>query len=175
MTRPTREIIKLFEIGDTTFAEDLKAVHKAAKEILERRGAATNAMEGTEEWPGVDSIVAVEFEEDDDLQLTETCIDDGTQAEEEEHHQHAAEASTQHIRHTSTGFSSSFVNDEDLCLSGSRNTHEHFLSCATARDWFQVGTALDSKEGDSSGMESVLDKDKEEEMFSDDDELLFLI
>ena len=49
VTRPAREIIKLFEIGDTTFAEDLKAVHNAAKEILEARGASTNTLEAIEE------------------------------------------------------------------------------------------------------------------------------
>ena len=93
--------------------------------------------------------------------------------DEHEHHQLAAEPSSQHTRHPSTGFSSTFVNDENLCLSGSRKFHEHFLSCATARDWYQLGTVLDKdKEEDCYEMDSVLDK---EEMFSDDDELLFLI
>ena len=124
----------------------------------------------------MDKDVAAEVEDDDNLQLTETYFDDRAQDEHDEHHQHAAEASTQHTRHPSTGFSSTFFNDENLCLSGSRSSHEHFLSCATARDWYQLGTFLSTKEGDSSGMESVLDKDNEEDMFSDDDdELLFLI
>ena len=57
VTRPAREIIKLFEIGDTTFAEDLKAVQKAAKEILTRRGASTNTIqELMENWPGVGEV-----------------------------------------------------------------------------------------------------------------------
>ena len=32
--RPVREMIKLFELGDTTFAEDIAIVHKMAKEFL---------------------------------------------------------------------------------------------------------------------------------------------
>ena len=39
VSRPTREIVKLFEISDTTFSEDLKAVQNAAKTILDKRGA----------------------------------------------------------------------------------------------------------------------------------------
>lgn len=51
VTRATREIIKLFEVGDTTFAEDMKAVHKAAKKILEEKGSHVDAMH-IAEWPG---------------------------------------------------------------------------------------------------------------------------
>ena len=39
VTRPAREIIKLFELNDTSFAEDMIAVQKAAKEILIKRGS----------------------------------------------------------------------------------------------------------------------------------------
>ena len=39
VTRPVREMIKLFELGDTTFAEDISKVHKAAKDILVQKGA----------------------------------------------------------------------------------------------------------------------------------------
>ena len=53
VTRPTRKIIKLFEIGDTTFAEDMKAVHKTAKRILRERGSHADAM-FVDEWPGAD-------------------------------------------------------------------------------------------------------------------------
>ena len=38
VTRPTREIVKLFELGDTTFAEDIRAVHDMAKKILIEKG-----------------------------------------------------------------------------------------------------------------------------------------
>ena len=62
VTRATREIIKLFEIGDTTFADDMKAVHKAAKKILDEKGSHADAMH-IAKWPGIgeDSIQ----EEDD--------------------------------------------------------------------------------------------------------------
>ena len=39
VTRPVREVIKLFEINDSTFAEEMKAAHVAAKDILKKRGA----------------------------------------------------------------------------------------------------------------------------------------
>ena len=39
VTRPVRKIIKLFEIQDTTFAEEMKAVQEAAKTILKERGS----------------------------------------------------------------------------------------------------------------------------------------
>ena len=39
VTRPVRELVKLFEVGDTTFAQDMKLVHETARNILIRRGA----------------------------------------------------------------------------------------------------------------------------------------
>ena len=39
VSRPTREIVKLFELKDTNFSDDLKAVQRAAHRILEERGA----------------------------------------------------------------------------------------------------------------------------------------
>ena len=39
VTRPARELVKLYEIGDTTFSEDMAAVCKAARSILMDRGA----------------------------------------------------------------------------------------------------------------------------------------
>ena len=39
VTRPTRKIVKLFELNDTTFAEDVKEVHKVVKELLLKRGS----------------------------------------------------------------------------------------------------------------------------------------
>ena len=52
VTRPTREIVKLFELGDTTFAEDIRAVHDMAKKILIDKGeietdATLNLLEGS--------------------------------------------------------------------------------------------------------------------------------
>ena len=38
VTRPVRELVKLFEVGDTTFAEDVASVQAAAREILLKRG-----------------------------------------------------------------------------------------------------------------------------------------
>ena len=35
--RPVRECIKLFEIGDTTFADDMKEIRKKADEIISKR------------------------------------------------------------------------------------------------------------------------------------------
>ena len=39
VSRPTREIVKLFELKDTNFSDDLKAVQRAAHRILDERGA----------------------------------------------------------------------------------------------------------------------------------------
>ena len=50
VTRPVRNIIKLFELNDTTFDEDMKAVHNAAKEILTRKGDIKD-VEKIDEWP----------------------------------------------------------------------------------------------------------------------------
>ena len=38
VTRPVRKIVKLFELGDTTFGDEMKAAHQAAQEILLQRG-----------------------------------------------------------------------------------------------------------------------------------------
>ena len=37
--RPVKKVVKLFELQDTTFAEDMKQVQKLAKEILVKRGS----------------------------------------------------------------------------------------------------------------------------------------
>ena len=37
VTRPTRKVVKLFELKDTTFADDMRTDYDAAKEILRRR------------------------------------------------------------------------------------------------------------------------------------------
>ena len=53
VTRPVRKMIKLFEIKDTTFAEEMLAVQKAAKEILLKRGSMTDVtMASMAKWPG---------------------------------------------------------------------------------------------------------------------------
>ena len=39
--RPVKKVVKLFELQDTTFAEDMKQVQKLAKEILVKRGSLT--------------------------------------------------------------------------------------------------------------------------------------
>ena len=39
VSRPVRELVKLYEIGDTTFAEDMANVYKASRDILAKRGA----------------------------------------------------------------------------------------------------------------------------------------
>ena len=39
VSRPVRELVKLYEIGDTTFAEDMATVYKASRDILVKRGA----------------------------------------------------------------------------------------------------------------------------------------
>ena len=49
VTRPVREIVKLYEIGDTTFAQEIAAVRKAAREILLERGAQTDDVEFMEQ------------------------------------------------------------------------------------------------------------------------------
>ena len=43
VTRPVRKIIKLFELNDTTFADEMKAVHQAARKILLERGSLEEA------------------------------------------------------------------------------------------------------------------------------------
>ena len=54
VTRPVRKIIKLFEIKDTTFAEDMLAVQKAAKEILLKKGSLDpGTIASMAKWPGV--------------------------------------------------------------------------------------------------------------------------
>ena len=49
--RATREIIKLFEVADTTFSEDMKAVQAAAKKILEDKGSHIQTLY-IADWPG---------------------------------------------------------------------------------------------------------------------------
>ena len=39
VTRPVREMIKLYEVGDTTFAQDMAAAYEASRKILLSRGA----------------------------------------------------------------------------------------------------------------------------------------
>ena len=39
VTRPVRELVKLYEVGDTTFAEDMRKVYEAARNILIKRKA----------------------------------------------------------------------------------------------------------------------------------------
>ena len=77
VTRPIREIIKLFEIGDTTFAEEMKAVHKAARDIIVKRGAIE-----------VDDDVSKEVSEERDDVHNEN---DGTQVEEDLNDDEAAQ------------------------------------------------------------------------------------
>ena len=157
VTRAAREVIKLYEIGDTTFAEDIKAVHTAAKEILKRRGATTNVIGGMDEWPVVDII-------DDES---------GTQVDERSKALHSDDEDPRHnTRHTSTYSSSIFIDNEDLCLSGTKDQHEAFLSCTIARDWYLLGADQESEEA-ASKFDSVLEKDKD--LLSEDEELLFLI
>ena len=43
VTRPVRKIIKLFELNDTTSADEMKAVHQAARKILLERGSLEDA------------------------------------------------------------------------------------------------------------------------------------
>ena len=73
VTRPVREIIKLFEIGDTTFAEEMKAVHKAARDILVRRGALDMDVIASKEVSEVEEVV---YEEKNGTQIVEDLVDD---------------------------------------------------------------------------------------------------
>ena len=47
VTRPVRELVKLYEVGDTTFAQDMALVRKTALEILAKRGASKEIGVGT--------------------------------------------------------------------------------------------------------------------------------
>ena len=59
VTRPTRKVVKLFELEDTTFADDMRAVYNAAKEILRRRGC----TESPNQFGQFSSIVAGSLED----------------------------------------------------------------------------------------------------------------
>ena len=47
VSRPIREIVKLYEVSDTTYAEEMIAVQKAAKKILSNRGALVESLNDT--------------------------------------------------------------------------------------------------------------------------------
>ena len=168
VTRPTREIIKLFEIEDTTFADDMKAVRKIAKQILISRGALDLSTREPSDGPGQDQTEEV---------LENLYETDGTRPNSIQDLRAAIDASNsgQTYRHTSTNSSYISIN-EDLCLSESRTNHQPFLSCFTSEDWYQMGieAGCDEKtvpvfdDGDVLGVGEV-------EGSSDTDEILFLL
>ena len=59
VTRPTRRVVKLFELKDTTFADDMRTVYNAAKEILRRRGCS----ESPNQLGQFSNIIAGSFED----------------------------------------------------------------------------------------------------------------
>ena len=70
VTRPVREVIKLFEINDSTFAEEMKAAYTAARNILKKRGALEEASQ-LDDWSD-----AGNKEEDEKADLTTQPIVD---------------------------------------------------------------------------------------------------
>ena len=150
----------------------MKIVHIASKEILSKRGAIADTMTKIDEWPGVDRpahVTAV----DDTAALDGD--DSGNQADDQDQ-QAAADASSLHSRHLSTGFPSIFYHEEDLCLSEQRNYHGPFLSCTTARNWCQLGAVPNDVMDAESGWGDVLGRGQCRNIGDDDDdELLFLI
>ena len=157
VTRPTRQIIKLFEIGDTTFADEMKAVHKAAKEILMKRGALIDDKNQIDQWPGLDNNA-----EADDVVQEETDEHERTQ----EDHELDAEDLHVNTRHTSTDSPTNFFYHGDLCLGDSRKPCQPFFSCNSAGAWYQMGEREVSEDG--ADRKEVLNNEENEE-------LLFLV
>ena len=138
VTRPVRQILKLFEIGDTTFAEDMKAVHRAAKEILLQKGALDETSQKIDDWPGVDSPDNHDTADaNQPKNLKETDNTTGTQTNFEGQDLNVAAASNSTTRHQCTESPSNFFDNGDLCLSDFRN-HQPFLSCLSAAEWLQA-------------------------------------
>ena len=138
VTRPVRQIIKLFEIGDTTFGEDMNAVHRAAKEILLKRGALDDTTKKIDEWPGVDSPDNIDAADDNQPNnLKEMDITTGTQTNFEGQDLNVAAASNPTSRNPCTDSPKTIFDDGDLCFSEFRN-HQPFLSCLSATEWHQL-------------------------------------
>ena len=168
--RPTREIIKLFELSDTTFADDMKAVHKAAKEILVRRGAFD---EENRENIAVDQDNEENIDVDDptDENLVDTAQSNYTR----QNLLPAAEASRTNSRHSSKGSHDTFLDTGDLCCSDSRKQHQPFLTCLGADNWHQLEVGAQASDWNETvpggGDGCVWDSG----CSNDDDEMLFLI
>ena len=150
VTRATREIIKLFEIDDTTFAEDMKAVQKAAKKLLMERGCRIDAM-FIDEWPG---DKALHENQEAVHHLQDDLPPDQGHAAPEEHDLAATELKTETERDSMK--------------------HQPFISCFRAADWYQEGDEAVQGNPDQS------DEDEHAMSggqcgHSEDEELLFLV
>ena len=146
VTRPVREIIKLFEVNDTTFADEMRAAHKAATKILRQRGALEEASQ-IDDWPGVDATA-----------VNDTVVKDDSKNDDE----------------ISTGNQENLEeqpNYEDttaMKCDVSKN-HQPFISCLSTDEWLQQGAA------DVSGEAVQGDDGDDDQPDCGAEELLFLL
>ena len=134
VTRPVREIIKLFEIKDTTFAEEMKAAHKAAELILKKRGEKINYID---ERPVAVNSVGEKKETDDN--------DDHSKVDDEEY-----------LSGTQENLQEQAVNDDIPANKFDASLHKPFLSCLSADEWLKLGAA-DVSQGEVQGCGGVHD------------------
>ena len=147
VTRPVREIIKLFELNDTTFADDMRAAHKAAKKILKQRGALEEASQ-IDDWPGIDSAAVNGTAGTDDFKID----DDITTGPQE------------NLQEQQTN-----IDDTPDVNSDVSRSYQPFISCLSTDEWFQQGAA------DVSGDAAQEGDGDDGQLDCGDEELLFLL
>ena len=188
VTRPAREIIKLFGLGDTNVAEDILAVHKATKKILVRRGALSADPKQAEEQNIVNkcdmideagpSVTIGDIGKDQPIETEENLLSDGTQNLVEQDQLQSLQIATAK-RHTSKA-SSTFLECGDLCMNDFSDTHGPFLSCLKSEDWYQMGEVSDDVQEIPMDMKAVegdecASRDFEKENVDETNEIIFSI
>ena len=137
-------------IKHTTFAEDMKAVQKAAKKLLMERGCHIDAM-FIDEWPG---DKALHEDEEAVHHLQDDLPPDQGDAAPAEHDLAATELKTETGRDC--------------------KKHQPFISCFRAADWYQEGDeAVQGNPDQSDEDEPAISGGQCGH--SEDEELLFLV
>ena len=149
-----REIIKLFEVGDTTFADDMAAVHEAAREILIKRGALAVTVANIE--TEVEENIVNISEENDEPKVIDV--------REENDELKVIDVSKENDE---TQIDDNDV-DDLVNLPSFQYTHEVFLQCLGITAWNEL-------DEDNQNCDGVQGSDVDSEHSNDDDELLFLV
>ena len=122
VTRPVRKLVKLFELKDTTFAEDMKAVQQEVKDILIKKGS----------LPAEEPISQVLIDKDCENVMARDC-----------HKLKDAKSESSSLKgHLSESETDYYLNFQDAKLLTSENWH-HFSSLCSGSVQGDVSAELD--------------------------------